>query len=77
MLKKYMLSRASIGNWLFWMMALCILLQFVFLQIEVGSFNNVEKIARDQQAIIDLQQEIIRSAGIPGAEAVHFDSLVQ
>jgi hypothetical protein len=76
MLKSYLLRKASIGNWLFWLMALCILLQFVFLRLEVRSFNNVERIAEDQQAIIDLQQDIIQSAGIPNAESIHFDSLI-
>jgi hypothetical protein len=76
-LKKYLLRKASVGNWLFLLMALCIVLQLVFIQLEVGSFNNVKKIAEDQQAIIDLQQEIMEAAGIPSTEAVHFDSLVQ
>jgi hypothetical protein len=57
-------------------MALCILLQFVFLHLEVGSYNNVEKIAEEQQALINLQQEIIKSV-VPGTEPVHFDSLIQ
>jgi hypothetical protein len=77
MFKRYLLRKASIGNWLFWLMALCILLQFVFLRLEVGSYNNVERIAEDQQKLIGMQQQVIDSVIIPpNPESVHFDTLV-
>jgi membrane protein insertase Oxa1/YidC/SpoIIIJ len=76
-LRAYLSRRASIGNWLFLLMVLCILLQFVFLRLEVDSYNSVQKIAQDQQSLIEMQQKIIESVVVPpNSEVLHFDPLV-
>ena len=76
-LRAYLSRRAAIGNWLFLLMVLCILLQFVFLRLEVDSYNSVQKIAQDQQSLIEMQQKIIESVVVPpNSEVLHFDPLV-
>jgi hypothetical protein len=70
-MKKYLLGRAPISNWLFLLMAVCILLMAVFFKIDMDSYNTVDKIVQDQQALIDTQQKIIERFAPPPAEAIH------
>jgi hypothetical protein len=71
----HLLRKASISNWLLWLMALCILLMAVFFKMQLDNYNVVVLIAENQQAIIDMQQTIMESPTPANSEPVHFDIL--
>ena len=73
-LRKCLLGRAPINNWMVLLTALFFLLMSVFFKLESDNFNNVLSMAKDQQALIERQQEIIERLVITRPESVYSDT---
>lgn len=72
-LKNCLLQRAPISNWLFWLMGVSILLMLVFFHLELDNFNDLDRIAWNQQTLIEWQQEIIDRYAVPIPEPLRPD----
>ena len=72
--KRYLGRRAIISNWVIVLLVAFIMLVSVFFKLGNDNFNNVMRMARDQQAIIEQQQEIIDWLATGHAEPLRLES---